>query len=852
MLRIYTNSFYNVQVGSDYVFDGLLNCVPPPPPEPLPIGNVDGATCPRWLAGWAVDEDSPSTSLLVDVYKDGDKATGVSMGLYVANVNSSDVPYPGNHRFLIDLASSDDGSAHTFYVYALDIGPGGAARPGSALLSGSPATMAPCPPKPVPAEYDNCFGARAQDFGSNSRTLVNTPDAATQYGSQYDIPAVYATDYGPSQYAYTYNQDSPINNNPPPQNDAYGNGSLGYNRPTDVTWQYKPSRPTLTYNKVRQAWTYHVQQYTRAVVPTDVYDSNGVYLYTYYTYYYDYATWYSWDTYSSISNTHTCFAGTCTIDSVSNAKSNWLSPRPSTDVKADTPYTVTATITNTGEENLFENIYGSHLGLTGTGGDHPVGVTVYQRTSRVVMFDVQAPHTAQYIPLSFYPNYPGWYAVGPICNGPTVTVYEHFALTMDASVALVPDEENPSAVDWKTNVYSDAPSRQVYAPTQRALLEQQQGVGPYITRASLVGGVYDPNKVPSPWNGSQPPNPPVRAGDRYCAQVKTDYTMGWVGMGGPTNVADTSIPGATPPPPTNCPHVHNKPYFKAYGSGVSAGGSVSCGPGGILAGWNNNSAPANNRGAGSQLSALATNGITGFASGRTGAAIPPYYLSFANRPTTIDPDNISPKLGGNFGGGGCLTPAKPTVTAVTLPGGSTVGATTLNPGENKTIYVNGNVYIAGNIIYGPGPWDLKINKVPSFVLVATGNIYISAGVTQLDGFYTSQKSGGKIYTCAAGVGNPISDFTQCHQQLTVHGSFVADNVNLLRTFGSLRDATFNENPFTGGPPARDCQNSPPTAQVCAAELFNFSPELYLASPDLERPSNGAIQYDAITNLPPVL
>ena len=94
-------------------------------------------------------------------------------------------------------------------------------------------------------------------------------------------------------------------------------------------------------------------------------------------------------------------------------------------------------------------------------------------------------------------------------------------------------------------------------------------------------------------------------------------------------------------------------------------------------------------------------------------------------------------------------------------------------------------------------------NIPSFALnVKGGNIYIDPAITELDGLYVASKDGagrgGKIYTCGTASGASFAPmpaaslFNGCHQQLVVYGAFVANQVNLMRTFGSLRDATAGE------------------------------------------------------------
>jgi hypothetical protein len=176
----------------------------------------------------------------------------------------------------------------------------------------------------------------------------------------------------------------------------------------------------------------------------------------------------------------------------------------------------------------------------------------------------------------------------------------------------------------------------------------------------------------------------------------------------------------------------------------------------------------------------------------------------------------------------------------------------VKPGANIGIYVTGDVYIGDDIVYDLGStWTM--DTVPSMVISATGNIYIDASVKQLDGTY---EAGGSIFTCATGgVFAPVALgnlYSSCANKLTITGSFVAKKVNFLRTYGSLRD----ESSPSGLPPASVTCNSAsgPTTnqQTCGAEVFTFSPEQYLEHPAAKLPGGGALQYDAITSLPPVL
>jgi hypothetical protein len=317
------------------------------------------------------------------------------------------------------------------------------------------------------------------------------------------------------------------------------------------------------------------------------------------------------------------------------------------------------------------------------------------------------------------------------------------------------------------------------------------------------------------------------------------------------------------------------PYFAVYGSDIEAGGDFqpTCGTaGGELDGWYDNQAA--NAGANALFSTIASGQITGVGSAesRVGPNPRPTGLTFANTGGgVISTSALSPGLGGKYGGAHCFyTPAAPngtvacpgifTVTAVA--GGAcqitaanyTVNGGTVGVGKHVGVYVNGDVRITGaGIVYAGsgGGWTIQPGNstVPSFLLEATGNIYIDPSVTELDGTYVAH---GKIYTCDNGGFAPTAAagmFGGCNRQLTVNGTFTANQINLMRSLGSLDQAAAGEG-LSGAPKA--CANLVGTAPICAAEIFNFSPETYLSIPAAALPSNGAPTYDAISSLPPVL
>jgi hypothetical protein len=185
---------------------------------------------------------------------------------------------------------------------------------------------------------------------------------------------------------------------------------------------------------------------------------------------------------------------------------------------------------------------------------------------------------------------------------------------------------------------------------------------------------------------------------------------------------------------------------------------------------------------------------------------------------------------------------------LTLPGVKVPGGV-VNPGEKTALYVDGDVFIDSNINFVGGGWGTpNNNRIPSFYLIVKGNIYIDASVSQLDGVYIAQPTGvdaagkptdGKIYTCAVNKRAPHTSelYSDCNKKLTVNGSFIAQEVKLQRTKGTLRLSQPAE--------ARGSGN--------IAEVFNFTPETYLAKPH-DSLIDGSVgsEYDFITSLPPIL
>ncbi|MEO6513204.1 MAG: hypothetical protein ABIR37_00835 [Candidatus Saccharimonadales bacterium] len=313
--------------------------------------------------------------------------------------------------------------------------------------------------------------------------------------------------------------------------------------------------------------------------------------------------------------------------------------------------------------------------------------------------------------------------------------------------------------------------------------------------------------------------------------------------------------------------VSNQPYLHVYGGDVSAGVSVvgtttdasqSCitNDEARVYSWNNRDAGFT--GAGAQYAVLALNQILDFSSASelpAGSGGTPTGLSFANTglSTTSQLDPTQGLFGGSFGGtsGTCdFTSDIPTGPTNTTSDETIVHniAAPLLAGTQEVHYVVGHdVYITGTgIAYGgTGGWA-SLDQIPYFKLVVVGgNIFIDKDVTQLDGIYVAEQaddgagnmSGGTIYTCATGIraqANPLNAgyYNLCKQKLTIHGAFAAQQIQFLRTPGTV-----------GAAPGDTWRVNN------AAEVFDYSPEVWLPRASTAKIGNN---YDAITGLPPVL
>lgn len=404
--------------------------------------------------------------------------------------------------------------------------------------------------------------------------------------------------------------------------------------------------------------------------------------------------------------------------------------------------------------------------------------------------------------------------------------------------------------------------------------------------------------VPAGNDSCQATAPPLTAGQSVCAtytfsppgsQMKADGTI------------TVSSPGSVSGSGCSSP-VSNQPYAHFWGLDVSAGGAFEsrgdqcittpAQQSGIEA-FVRGTGPLT-RGSGAQFGALALGAVAtspspaGFGSailrsstptGRDGLTfanngalgsmglsnhcVPDY---FANNPVeTPDTSGTSISLAA-FNGAGDSKPKQlyygNGTTNYTVDGFSGA-ADGIDNGNDVAIYVDGDVYIQNDIRFKNTSWS-STDQIPSFYLIVKGNIYISKNVHQLDGVYVAEPNGdsdGTINTCANNFSRYSNAelFNNCSSQLVVNGAFIAQNVELNRTYASLRNSIGGEYPLTGAPAACLTQGDKgssvrsATNYDCAAEVFNFSPEAYLAPPGIPATSDpNSGRFDYITSLSPVL
>lgn len=174
---------------------------------------------------------------------------------------------------------------------------------------------------------------------------------------------------------------------------------------------------------------------------------------------------------------------------------------------------------------------------------------------------------------------------------------------------------------------------------------------------------------------------------------------------------------------------------------------------------------------------------------------------------------------------------------------TTINATSMPTSQHTTLFVNGNLYIAGNITYAGYGTDGSVTPATKLAVVVKGNIFIAPGVTTLNGLYiaqpisTSDQQSGMIWTChdnnPANLSLDLNTYIKpnCNgaTPLTVNGAFIAEQVVLDRLTGSTAN-------FSG----------------TAAEIFNFTNDMSLGGPFFTGSGGGTSStIDSLVSLPPV-
>jgi len=593
-----------------------------------------------------------------------------------------------------------------------------------------------------------------------------------------------------------------------------------------------------------------------------------------------------------------CYVASCNVEINNLGFSDRVRGASSNDVEANEDFEVTVTLTNQGQNRLpsWLNIgNNNYIPLTagvfpGNAGwspdvyDYNYWGVLYSKifdpgldpgeTTEPYTFKLHAPNSIGIHRVSVMPDYYGGDSLGNMNGswnpsnegatcGPNVNVFKRFDFTPTAAVNL-DDDEDPTNANF--NLSATNPDRLTY-PTIRynaVSVFVPTGGAPQILNQVNSGSINPSGNPINIYNYNHSPSSP-KAGDKYCLFGTIENKSGWVGPWGVQR-------GVTSGTDYDCDTVSNHPYLRAYGGDVSAGGGYSQ-TGGCTVGEINTYTRTTNgglsttrSGSGVQFAAMAIQAITGFTSASLrnvgGEAQPPLGLTFANQ-------DISPTAGTSAPLGGNFTGWCPTITdyygstiynegdrrisqslrdinsstpgQTHLTGSQTIGGFTVT--SQRAVYVEGDVYINGNIVYGPN--GATIASIPNFALIVKGNIYIAPNVTQLDGLYVAQPkddgSGGIISTCASGIGNNLVNFTSCATELRVNGAFIADYIHFLRTKNSLRDSASRE----------------PANSSNAAEIFNLNPEMYLARPAFRQEGGsstgvGIPDYQYITTLPPIL
>lgn len=349
---------------------------------------------------------------------------------------------------------------------------------------------------------------------------------------------------------------------------------------------------------------------------------------------------------------------------------------------------------------------------------------------------------------------------------------------------------------------------------------------------SPYAGILPNNKD---FSGSTPLSN-LTPGDVVCVSIRVTPATGTINPG---EIIQTGSGSSTD---QSCLTVSDSSYVSFYGNDIYTGATFTSGASCPLVGNAGIDVPSKlGAGSSSQFAAFGYHTVSGIlsASLRTSSPVRPNGLTFANYPGITG-------FGGSFQ---CIPDYYTAISAGGTNTGNIIGPLTIGLGEHKSFYSTGDLYINGDIQFATG-WTTR-DSIPSLYIVAR-NIYIGRNVQRLDGVYIAQPStatNGRIYTCASSAGNlyPLPAlYANCGGAgtpgtgpLTVNGAFIAKRIRFLRTSNTVGDAVAGESAATSK----------------AAEIFNFTPETYLAIPpnSIKQATPGSSNpYDYFSNLPPAL
>lgn len=451
------------------------------------------------------------------------------------------------------------------------------------------------------------------------------------------------------------------------------------------------------------------------------------------------------------------------------------------------------------------------------------------------------------------PQYNG-FAIGPNCSI-NVDTYKEYQVDPTASITSL-DNENPSTISYSTggSIGSPNPGIQVTIPeNSEAYVASDETCNNKVAGkpSAPTSETNNYGSVTTSRTTTAFARPNTVAGDIICVKSTIPAGHGWVGPPVTGGASSNVIPiNATTNYSQN--RIVNKPYVRMYGQDVFAGGNFpnSTNVDGAI----NANYRATGIGSGVEYAAFALGDITQFASSNLRTSLFDQ-LNFASG---------SPR--GRFGGNHTITdyfkyrPANATEDLTALDdtasrvvkqsGNVTLTGRTIN--GLKSLFVEGDVYITGNIVLaGDNSWP-NANAVSSFSLIVRGNIYIDRNVARIDGLLVAQPVGsskGEIRTCTTdSSGTPGSlttagDFVseadgQCSKQLIFNGALVAQKIKWLRTHKTLSDNKAPREPYNN---------------TSAAEIVNTAPDFYISQPSYLPSAGGTSgKYDAYQALPPIL